>query len=106
MYFIIGRYETEIVKKITRETLCEIIDKHYDEDGLVGKNSQLYALEKLICKPNVVLMVGIYGLDEIGKTTFARALHDEIACQFEGVSFLSNVGDDGINTNCNTPTYP
>ena len=40
-HFIIRRYEIEIVKKITRETLCEIIGKHCDEDGLVGKNSQL-----------------------------------------------------------------
>ena len=40
-HFIIQRYEIEIVKKITRETLCEIIGKNCDEDGLVGKNSQL-----------------------------------------------------------------
>ena len=93
LYFIICRYESEIVKKITRETLCEIIGKHCDEDGLVGKNSQLYALENLIRKRKAVLMVGIYGLDGIGKTTFARALYDKIACQFEGASFLENVGE-------------
>ena len=93
MYFIICRYESEIVKKITRETLCEIIGKHCDEDGLVGKNYQLEDLQELISKPKAVLMVGIYGLDGIGKTTFARALYDKIACQFEGASFLENVGE-------------
>ena len=50
------------MKKITRETLCEIMGKHCDEDGLVGKNSQLEALKELISKPKDVLMVGIYGV--------------------------------------------
>ena len=50
------------MKKITRETLCEIIGKHCDEDGLVGKNSQLEALKELISKPKDVLMVGNYGV--------------------------------------------
>ena len=70
-HFIIRRYEIEIVKKITRETLCEIIGKHCDEDGLVGKNSQLEDLKELIRKPKYVLMVGIYGFDGIGKTVIA-----------------------------------
>ena len=81
------------MKKITRETLCEIIGKHCDEDGLVAKNSQLEALKELIIKPKDVLMVGIYGLDGVGKTAIARALYDEIPCQFEGASFLANFGE-------------
>ena len=70
-HLFIWRYEIEIVKKITRETLSEIIGKHCDEDGWVGKNSQLEDLKELISKPKYVLMVGIYGFDGIGKTVIA-----------------------------------
>ena len=93
LYFIICRYESQIVRQITSETLREIIGKHCDEAALVGYNSQLEDLKELISEPKAVLMVGICGHDGIGKTTFAQALYDKIACQFEGASFLANVGE-------------
>ena len=70
-----------------------MISKHCNEDGLVGKEHHLEALKALILEPKDVLMVGIHGHSGTGKTTIARALYDEISCQFEGASFLANIGD-------------
>ncbi|RVW64068.1 Disease resistance protein RML1A [Vitis vinifera] len=76
-----------------RDVLHEMISKHCNEDGLVGKEHHLEALKALILEPKDVLMVGIHGHSGTGKTTIARALYDEISCQFEGASFLANIGD-------------
>ena len=70
-----------------------MISKHCNEDGLVGKEHHLEALNVLIRQPKEVLMVGIHGHSGTGKTTIARALYDKISCQFDGASFLANIGD-------------
>ncbi|KAJ9675894.1 hypothetical protein PVL29_024725 [Vitis rotundifolia] len=91
---ITNQYESQIVKEISGDMFREIVGEHCIEDGLVGKDSRLEPLKKLmISKPNDVLMVGIYGLSGTGKTTFARALYEEISCQFDGASFLANIGE-------------
>ena len=90
-----------MVEEITRKVLQKMISERWNEDGLVGKN-RLEALKKLISKPKEVLKVGIYGLSGTGKTTFARALYDEISCEFEGASFLANIGEvfEKADLNC------
>ena len=54
-----------------------------------------YHLEQLKALINIELndvhMIGIYGLDGIGKTTIAKAIYNEISCKFEGSSFLADV---------------
>ena len=42
---------------------------------------------------NDVRMIGIHGIAGIGKTTLAKVIYNEIAHQFEGASFLSNVAE-------------
>ena len=93
LYFYICRPEADVVKNITRDMICEIIGKGCVEDSLVSKTSRLKDLKKLISESKDVCMVGIYGLPGRGKTAIARALYDEISCQFEGASFLINIGE-------------
>ena len=100
LYFYICRPEADVVKTITRDMICEIIGKDCVEDGLVDKKSRLKKLKELIWKSEDVsmdgirrksrdvLMVGIFGSAGIGKTTIARALYDEISCQFDGEQIL------------------
>ncbi|WKA11253.1 hypothetical protein VitviT2T_028773 [Vitis vinifera] len=102
-YHIDKEPEADVVKTITRDMICEIIGKDCVEDGLVDKKSRLKKLKELIWKSEDVsmdgirrksrdvLMVGIFGSAGIGKTTIARALYDEISCQFDGASFLANI---------------
>ena len=44
---------------------------------------------------NVVTMIGIYGIDGIGKTTIAKTICNGISDQFYGSSFLENIREAG-----------
>ncbi|KAM1070007.1 hypothetical protein ACFX13_001908 [Malus domestica] len=59
---------------------------------------------KLLLRPgaNDVFAVGIWGLGGIGKTTIARTVCDEIACQFEACCFLENVKGRLLKYWCST----
>ena len=40
---------------------------------------------------NDVILLGIWGMGGIGKTTLAKAIYNEVGRKFEGRSFLSNI---------------
>ena len=65
-----------------------------DTQLLVGVNSCIRELESLLCLESTdVLMVGIWGMGGIGKTTLARAIYEKISYKFEGCCFLANIAD-------------
>ncbi|PRQ24257.1 putative P-loop containing nucleoside triphosphate hydrolase [Rosa chinensis] len=52
---------------------------------------------RLCLQVNDVRVVGIWGMGGLGKTTIARAVYDEISCQFEHSCFLDNVKEAFIS---------
>ena len=101
MYFIIGRYESTHIAKITNEILEELNPKLLDiDDNIVGIDSRLKKLKSLLSgHSNDVRVVGIYGTGGIGKTTIAKKVYNEIKCQFNGASFLEGIKEK-FKTGC------
>lgn len=75
-----------IVDEVSNRTPLPIVDI------TVGLESRLEEVSSLLeLRSDEVLMVGIYGMEGIGKTTLARAVYNKIVDQFEGSCFLDNV---------------
>lgn len=83
---VIRDIREDIVRKLGRRPL-------HVGDNIVGMDAHLTRLKKLLqMERNEVLMVGIYGIGGIGKTTMAMAIFNDISSQFDGCCFLRNIG--------------
>ncbi|XP_058758638.1 disease resistance protein Roq1-like isoform X2 [Vicia villosa] len=91
-YKFIGKIVDEISIKINRVYL-HVASKP------VGLESQMLKVTNLLeLEPNErVSMVGIYGIGGIGKSTLARAVHNLVADQFEGVCYLADIRERATN---------
>ncbi|XP_060186270.1 TMV resistance protein N-like [Lycium barbarum] len=74
----------------------EIVDKILEIRGItkypVGIESRVKEIKSLLkVECGGVSFIGVWVMSGIGKTTVARAIFDEISCQFEGSCFLANV---------------
>ena len=100
-YFMINRSEAEFIQRIYEDIAIRLnrtpLDMGYN---IVGMDFHLTQLKSLIkVELDEVLMVGIYGIGGIGKTTISKAIYNDISSQFDGCSFLGNVGgkcEDGL----------
>ncbi|KAL4585959.1 hypothetical protein LXL04_010587 [Taraxacum kok-saghyz] len=91
-----NRHEAEAIDQIVKEIslkLCSI-DLSNDEQ-LLGMESRIVDLISCleIGLDDEVLKIGIMGMGGVGKTTLARAIFHKISSQFEGASFVENVGE-------------
>jgi len=69
-------------------------------DNPVGVKSRVHdTIQKLnIHQSNDVLLLGIWGMGGIGKTTIAKAIYNEICRNFRGRSFLANIRETWEHT--------
>ncbi|XP_028763086.1 TMV resistance protein N-like [Neltuma alba] len=88
------RTETELIDNVV-DTITMKLDNKDDlfvAHHPVGVEPRVQDIIKLLInKSNEVIIVGIWGMGGIGKTTIAKAIFNEIGQTFEGKSFLSNV---------------
>jgi hypothetical protein len=85
-YKFIGKIVEDVWRKINRVPL-------HVADNPVGLESRMLEVTSLLGLESSerVNMIGICGIGGIGKSTTARAVHNLIADQFEGVCFLADI---------------
>nr|XP_028953038.1 disease resistance-like protein DSC1 [Malus domestica] len=90
--------EAEFIKKIIDEKIWEWLTSTYElhvTKHIVGINSRVQDIISYLSSggSNEVLMVGIWGMGGLGKTTAAKAIYNQIHHKFEFKSFLADVRD-------------
>ena len=78
-YFMIGRYESQAIQRIVQDILSRNLKLLHVGDKLIGMERRLKEMGLLIpIDSNDVQVIGIYGIDGIGKTTLAKVVYNEI----------------------------
>ncbi|KAF8035560.1 hypothetical protein BT93_C1559 [Corymbia citriodora subsp. variegata] len=97
------RDEAELIQCIIKELSIHLdrtplhVAKH--PVGIDSRVQKLISLSQEESGDNDVLMIGLWGLGGIGKTTIAKALYNAVERQFQGSSFLARVRESSDERN-------
>ncbi|XP_057998675.1 disease resistance protein RPV1-like [Hevea brasiliensis] len=92
--FLHSKLIEEIVNDVGKK-LNHLFPSVYDEDGFVGIDSRVKEVESLLClESEDVLMIGIWGMGGISRTTIADKVCNGIANKFESRCFIANVREE------------
>ena len=87
---LIQEIVTDIQKKLNHE-----LSPSFDSKRLVGMKSRVEDIESLLSFGSTgVLIVGIWGMGGIGKSTTAETVYHRNCSKFEGQSFFQNVREE------------
>ncbi|XP_058755527.1 TMV resistance protein N-like [Vicia villosa] len=96
--FYLCRNESEDIKKIV-DNVSHLLNKTdlFIAHNPVGVESRVQDVTQLLLpiQPNEVLLLGMWGMGGIGKSTIAKAIYNEIGRNFKGRSFLANIRENG-----------
>ncbi|GAU29185.1 hypothetical protein TSUD_276040 [Trifolium subterraneum] len=89
-----SRNEMEAIKDIVKN-VTRLLDKTdlFIVDNPVGVESRVRdMIQRLnIQQSNDIILLGMWGMGGVGKTTIAKAIYNKIGRNFEGRSFLTNI---------------
>eukprot|EP00258_Populus_trichocarpa_P041033 XP_024457052.1 TMV resistance protein N [Populus trichocarpa] len=90
--------ETKLIQEIVSDIQKELsheLSLSLDAEGLVGMKSRVEDIESLLSFGSTgVLIVGIWGMGGIGKSTTAEAVYHQNCSKFEGQCFFQNVREE------------
>ena len=91
------RYEAKVIEEIVGEILGKLNStSSIVPNDLVGINSRMEKIVNLLDMGlKDTLLIGIWGMGGMGKTTLVEVVHGRFLNHFEGNSFLANVREQG-----------
>ncbi|CAI8594236.1 unnamed protein product [Vicia faba] len=92
-----SRNESEDIKRIV-DNVSHLLNKTdlFVAHNPVGIESRVQEVIQLLpIQSNGVLLLGMWGMGGIGKTTLAKAIYNKIGRNFKGRSFLANIRENG-----------
>ncbi|KAK7286874.1 hypothetical protein RJT34_22195 [Clitoria ternatea] len=88
-----SRNESEAIENIV-ENVTHLLDKKdlFIADHPVGVETRVQDIIQRLNsqRSNDVLILGIWGMGGVGKTTIGKSIYNEIGCKFDGRSFLAH----------------